>query len=68
MDALLNLGALSEERRRARWNEMRERLERAANYPAPEGSMAVLELSGWAHELGVKVGIVTDLPRPVAVG
>jgi phosphoglycolate phosphatase-like HAD superfamily hydrolase len=67
MDALLDLSALSEERRRARWREMRERLERAAVYPEPKGSMAVLELSGWVHELGAKVGIVTDLPRPVAI-
>lgn len=68
MDTLLDLGALSTERRRARWSEMRKRLDEVVPYEPPEGSAPALELTRRVHEQGVKVGILTDLPGPIAKG
>jgi predicted amidophosphoribosyltransferase len=66
LDALVDLSALSAERRGARWGEMRGRLDEARPRTRPGDSLAMPELPAWAVELGTKVGIVTDLPKPVA--
>jgi phosphoglycolate phosphatase-like HAD superfamily hydrolase len=68
LDALLDISPLSEERRRARWEQMRSRLGEVKPYPEPPGSMAPIELTRVAHEEGAKVGVLSDLPRPIARG
>jgi phosphoglycolate phosphatase-like HAD superfamily hydrolase/predicted amidophosphoribosyltransferase len=66
LDTLLDLGALSEARRGARWPEVRERIEEVVPYPRGASSLEVLELVPWARGLGAKVGVLTDLPGPIA--
>lgn len=66
MDTLLDLSALSTERRRARWSEMAERLDEVVPYETSGGATATLELTRRVHGRGVKVGILTDLPGPIA--
>jgi len=68
LDTLLDLTPLATERRQARWAEMAARLDEVVPYSMPDGSIEVLELTRWVHELGVKVGILSDLPGPVARG
>lgn len=68
LDTLLDISALSKERRRARWDEMRSRLDEVAPYPKSRGSMPPIELVRRAHAGGARVGVVTDLPRPIARG
>jgi phosphoglycolate phosphatase-like HAD superfamily hydrolase/pyrimidine operon attenuation protein/uracil phosphoribosyltransferase len=68
LDTLVDLAPLATVRRQARWAEMAARLDEVVPYPTPDGSIEVLELTRWVHELGVKVGVLTDLPGPVAKG
>jgi hypothetical protein len=68
LDALLDISPLSEERRRARWKQMGSRLGEVRPYPEPPGSMAPIELTRVAHEEGARVGVLSDLPGPIARG
>lgn len=68
LDTLVDISALSTARRRARWDAMRSSLGQASTYPQPEGSMAAVDLLDWAHESGLQVGVISDLPRPIARG
>jgi predicted amidophosphoribosyltransferase len=68
LDALVDISPLSEERRRARWKQMGSRLDEVKPYPAADGSIAPTELTRVAHEEGARVGVLSDLPGPIARG
>jgi hypothetical protein len=68
LDALVDISPLAGERRRARWEQMRSRLGEVRPYPPANGSMAPSELTRVAHEEGAKVGVLSDLPGPIARG
>lgn len=68
LDALLDISPLAAERRRARWEQMRSRLGEVKPYPQSNGSMAPIELTRVAHQEGAKVGLLSDLPGPIARG
>jgi hypothetical protein len=66
LDALVDISPLADERRRARWDELRARLDEARPYPPRNGSIAPDGLTRVAHEEGAKVGVLSDLPGPIA--
>jgi phosphoglycolate phosphatase-like HAD superfamily hydrolase/predicted phosphoribosyltransferase len=66
LDALVDISPLAEERRRARWDELRSRLDEARPYCARNGAIGPEGLTRVAHEEGAKVGVLSDLPGPIA--
>lgn len=66
LDSLVDISPLEGERRRAHWEQMRSRLAEVRPYPPEDGSMAPGELTRVAHEEGAKVGVLSDLPGPIA--
>jgi predicted amidophosphoribosyltransferase/phosphoglycolate phosphatase-like HAD superfamily hydrolase len=68
LDTMLDLSALASERRRARWSEMQAHLDQVVPYTTPNASIPVLELTREVHDRGLKVGVLSNLPKPVARG
>lgn len=66
LDSLVDVSPLAVERRSARWEEVRARLDEARAYPPRGGSIAPDELTRVAHQEGAKVGVLSDLPGPIA--
>jgi phosphoglycolate phosphatase-like HAD superfamily hydrolase len=66
LDALLDLSGLAVERRRANWNGVRAKLGEVHPYELPDSSLPLLELPEWARVLGLKTGVLSNLPGPIA--
>jgi hypothetical protein len=66
LDVLVDLSPLSSARRRGDWRRAALALPEVEAWPASAGDLSPAELIEWAGELGARVGVLTDLPAPLA--